>query len=371
MTNHEKIFVTKPVQPNVDELSNMIEDILISRVYTNNGKYLQRLENEIVERVGIDKTAVTANGTDALLLALQASVKGKKVLTTPFTFAATTNAICFLGMEPVFCDIDPNTLCLDIEKARQMLNKVDAVLAVQVYGHSGNLEQLHHECKKHGIPLIIDASHSFGCFDDLGKSLFSYGDIATTSFHATKAFSTVEGGAVFVNNEIYFDEICSLRNFGYTSAGDIEYAGVNSKMSEIHAAFGLCTLKKFEDSIVKRKTLFSRYNANLSGSSRIHIVSPINPIHNYTYFPIIFEEGESVLKQVLNILEKNNIFARRYFYPLLSNVKMYDDHWSSKMNKLPNANYISDRVLCLPIYPDLKLHEVDRICDILIHEIDM
>ena len=367
--NDRTIFVTKPVSPNFHDLLSMIEDIINSGSYTNSGSYFKKLEAEIKNCVGISRTVLTANGTDALLIALKASVKGKRVLTTPFTFAATINAIRFLDMEPIFCDIDPDTLCLDVKKARYLIDEVDAVLGVQVYGRSGNLEELQSDCKAKNIPLIIDASHSFGCSDELGNTLFSYGDISTTSFHATKAFSTVEGGAVFVNNEIYFEEVSSLINFGYSS-GEIKYPGINSKMSELHAAIGICSLKTFSESVFKRKTLFNRYLMNLCDLPNIQIILPSNTLHNYTYLPILIKEGESVLEKCINIFNQNNISVRRYFYPLLSNIQMYNHHWSASSKELPNANYIAERVVCLPLYPDLSPHEVDLVCDILKDAID-
>ena len=360
-----RINVTKPVIPDKKVLLSYIEKVLETGVLTNSGPLSEELSRKISSLTGCKLVELTANGTDALMLALRGLDLAGKVITTPFTFAATVHAIKFLGLDPVFVDIDSDSLCLDADKVCDLAIEPAAILSVQVYGNVGNAAKLERFSKKTGVPLIFDASHSFGCLDENGRSLLDYGTCATTSFHATKTFSTVEGGAVFCSEQGLAEQIRAMRNFGFREDGKIINVGINSKISEFHSAFGLSTLGMMDSAIRARKAIFEEYRYQFKDVEEVKIITNSNKVHNYTYLPIVIDTKHNVTQDIVNALNADGIYPRRYFYPLLSNIPPYCDLPSANKSNLPVANFISERILCLPIYPGLETEDISRVCSIV------
>lgn len=293
--------------------------------------------------------------------------KGGEVITTPYSFSSTTHAIVQNDLKPVFCDINEDDYTIDVNKIEGLITeKTVAIMPVHVYGHVCDVEKIEQIAQKYNLKVIYDAAHVFGV-KYKGKSIANYGDISMFSFHATKVFNTIEGGALVYNEDKLKSEIDKLKNFGINGAERVEYVGMNAKMNEFCAAMGLCNLRHLNEEIQKREKVFKRYVQRLSNIDGIKISMKQEEVTpNYAYFPIIFNKeifGKS-RDEVMDELSKQNIFTRKYFYPLINDYECYRDKYNSK--DTPIAKRISDNVLTVPMYADLPLEDVDRICDIIL-----
>ena len=365
----EKILVTKSSMPSMEEYVDEIKDIWQTHWLTNMGVKHQKLQEALKDYLGVENVDLLTNGHMALELSLQAfNLKGE-VITTPFTFASTTHAIVRNGLEPVFCDINPDDFTIDVTKIEGLItDKTSAIMPVHVYGNICNVEEIERIAAKYDLKVIYDAAHAFGVRYK-GRGIATYGDVSCFSFHATKVFNTIEGGAVcFGNKNLNFGlDIYRLKNFGIRGPEMVDAVGSNAKMNEFCAAMGLCNLKHIKQDIAKRKVVYERYKELLSNHAGIQLnVEQPNVTPNYSYFPVIFDEKEfgHSRNEVMKALEKENIFARKYFYPLTNTFDAF--HGKYDVNKTPVALKISKRVLTLPMYAELDLVEVDRICKIIL-----
>jgi dTDP-4-amino-4,6-dideoxygalactose transaminase len=354
------IPVTKPYLPNREAYEAYVKDIWQRGWLTNSGPLVNELEANLSTYLGIPNVLLLNNGTIALQIALKAlDIKGE-VITTPFSYVATTSSIAWEGSKPVFVDIDPETLNLDPNKIESAITpNTRAILATHVYGNPCDVEKIDAIAKKHNLKVIYDAAHAFGTMYK-GKSLYAYGDISTASFHATKLFHTIEGGAVITENAALSAKMGLLRNFGHTSPYSFDGAGINGKTSEFHAAMGLLVLKDISQIIAKRKELSDRYTDKLAGTvvKRPVIFDKANTTYNYAYYPVLFP-SEQILLQVMKDLEKHQIYSRRYFYPSLNTINYVDQV------PCPVSEDICTRVLCLPLYFTLTIEELDMVTRVI------
>ena len=360
------INVTKSDLPKIERYTEYLEKIWSSRWLTNNGEFVQLLEKRLEEYLKIKNLVLVTNGTLALQLALKVlDIKGE-VITTPFTFAATTNVILWEGLTPVFADINPETFNIDPKDVeRKITDKTSAILAVHVYGNSCYVDELQEIADKYSLKLIYDAAHTFGV-EYKNQSVLNYGDISTLSFHATKLFHTIEGGAIIANDGKIIEKLKLLRNHGITSEGKVVLPGINAKMNEFQAIMGLCRLEDIDEKIHHRKIIYDYYKEKLSGITDIIFQKIITSKYNYGYMPVCFENIE-IRDKIYSELIKNGIKPRKYFYPLTSDFDYFKEKDIDivKKNELKIANYVSDRILCLPLYPDLEIEIVDKIIHII------
>ncbi len=363
----EKILVTRSSMPSYEEYIEEIKDIWESRWLTNMGPKHQKLQAELKSYLDVENVDLVTNGHMALELTFQALGLKGEVITTPFTFASTTQAIVRNGLEPVFCDIDPITFTIDTEKLEELITeKTCAIAPVHVYGNICNIEEIEKIAKKYNLKVVYDAAHTFGV-KYKEKGIGSYGDVSCFSLHATKVFNSVEGGALCFADEEFGKEITRIRNFGISGVDTVDSIGTNAKMNEFCAAMGLCNLRHVDEEISKRKTVVERYIARLSGIKGIQF----NPVQegvkpNYAYFPVIFDPvvfGEN-RDEVCARLAENDINARKYFYPLTNSFGCYKGKYNPELT--PVAKRISEQVLTLPLYADLSVADVDRICDVIL-----
>lgn len=352
--------------PPYEEYIEEIKDIWDSHWLTNMGPKHNELERLLRDYLSVDHISLFTNGHNALELTLQAMNLSGEVITTPFTFASTTHAIVRNHLEPVFCDIDPYDYCMDVNKIENLItDKTTAIVPVHVYGNVCNVVEIERIAKKYGLKVIYDAAHTFGVrYKD--KGIGAFGDASMFSFHATKVYNTIEGGAVCYNDEELGHEIYKLRDFGIKDAETVDGVGSNGKMNEFVAAMGLCNLRHVTNEIAKRKLVVERYRENLSCIDGIQL-PPVqeNVTPNYSYFPIVVNEKifGSTRNEIFMSLAENNVHARKYFYPLTSAFDCY--HGRFDVNDTPVALHISKRVLTLPLYADLSLENVGRICEII------
>ena len=363
------IFVTRPFLPPIEDLLPWLEGIWERRILTNNGPLVQQLEAQITELLQVPYLSLMNNGTSALIAALATLPKKSQVITTPFTFAASTHAITMVGLQPIFADIDPDYFCLDPDAVEQAITEnTSAILAVHTYGTACHVDALSEIAARHNIKLIYDAAHAFGVTYK-NKSLLSYGDMATLSFHATKSFNTFEGGAVVTASAAEAATIELIRNFGIQGEAEIPTVGFNGKMSELHAAVGLAQLPYFSKIREMRRQVHSWYMSTLTDISQISMrkLQPETK-SNYTYFPILIDrESPKTRNQVLQELQQAGIMTRRYFFPLTSSLPSYSELPSARSDNLPVANDIGNRVLCLPIYPELSEGDLKQVLSALKH----
>lgn len=362
----KKILVTQTSMPPFDEYVNEIKDIWDSHWLTNMGPKHNLLESKLKEYLKVDNISLFTNGHNALELCLQAMNLSGEVITTPFTFASTTHAIVRNGLTPVFCDINPDDYTIDVTKIESLItDKTTAIVPVHVYGHVCNVEEIERIAKKYGLKVIYDAAHVFGVRYN-NKGIGDFGDASMFSFHATKVYHTIEGGAICYHNEELGHELYKLRDFGIKDAETIDGIGSNAKMNEFVAAMGLCTLRHVDKEIDKRKKVVECYRDNLTGIDGIQL-PPIqrNVVPNYAYFPIVIDEKVfgATRNEVFAKLAENEIHARKYFYPLTNAFDCF--HGMFDMYQTPVAVRISKRVLTLPLYAELELDNVKRICDII------
>lgn len=355
------IPVTKPYLPQREDYEKYIKDIWQRGWLTNSGPLVNELEAKLSAHLGISNVLLLNNGTIALQIALKALDIQGEVITTPFSYVATTSSISWEGSKPVFVDIDPDTLNLDSTKIEAAITpNTKAILATHVYGNPCDVEQIGAIAKKHNLKVIYDAAHAFGTVYK-NKSLYAYGDIATASFHATKLFHTIEGGAVLTNDKELAAKMGLLRNFGHTSPYSFDGAGINGKTSEFHAAMGLLVLNDIELIIAKRKELSDRYTEKLAGTQlkRPTIFGKASTTYNYAYYPVLFP-NEQLLLSVMQDLEKHQIYTRRYFYPSLNTINYVEQV------PCPVSEDVCTRVLCLPLYYTLTIEEVDLITRLML-----
>jgi dTDP-4-amino-4,6-dideoxygalactose transaminase len=367
----EKILVTRSSMPGFEEYVEEIRDIWDSHWLTNMGSKHNELEKELADYLKVENVSLFSNGHMALELLIQAMGLTGEVITTPYTFASTTHAIVRNGCTPVFCDINPEDYTIDVTKIEALITeKTSAIIPVHVYGNICNVEEIERIAKKHHLKVIYDAAHTFGV-EYKGRGIASFGDAAMFSFHATKVYNTIEGGAVcFGNNqEKLKGDLYGLKNFGIRNEVVVDAVGANSKMNEFQAAMGLCNLRHVDGEIEKRKAVVEHYRNRLSGVPGIRLVKEQPDVkQNYAYFPVIFEPdvfGKS-RDEIYESLKKEGIFTRKYFYPITNSFECYRDKYDP--TETPVALDISRKVLTLPLYADLKLEDVDRICDYILGE---
>lgn len=349
------INVTQTYLPPFDEYVSILKKAWDNKWITNNGELLQELERKLKDFHHTEHLLVCTNGTIVLQLALKVLEITKEVITTPFSYVATTNAILWEGCKPVFVDIEPKTFCIDADKIEAAITKdTQAILATHVYGFPCDVEKIEKIAARHKLKVIYDAAHAFGCTYN-GKSLLNFGDISTCSFHATKIFHTVEGGCIISATKEVNDKLFNYRSFGHV--GDDYYGvGINAKNSEFHAAMGLAVLPKLQAVIKARKEIFGHYNTLLPASLQKPSCESGTFEYNYAYYPVIFESENALLK-TREYLMKNDINTRRYFYPSLNNLPQV----SGIKTHCPVSEDISSRILCLPLYPGLSESETAQI----------
>ncbi|MDX9930186.1 MAG: DegT/DnrJ/EryC1/StrS family aminotransferase [Bacteroidales bacterium] len=362
------VYVTRPDLPPIEELMPYLEQIWESRVLTNNGPLHKRLEQELAEYLGVKYVSLFANGTLALMTALQALEIRGEVITTPFSFVATTHALWWNNIKPVFADVEPRWLTLDPQRIEEAITaETTAILPVHVYGNPCSVEEIGMIAKKHGLKVIYDAAHAFGVKkNDL--PLVSFGDLSVLSFHATKVFNTFEGGAIVSHDAGMKRRIDLLRNFGFTGEITVAEHGINGKMNELQAAVGLVQLKHLGDNIGKRKAVADTYTRELHGVRGIKILMPPADVRtNYSYYPILIDSDEygRTRDELYEELRSHNIYSRRYFYPLISKMDTYSQLPSSQSENLPVAMKGASKILCLPIFSELNLAEVKMIASLI------
>ena len=353
------INVTKTYLPPFEEYTSILKRAWDKAWITNNGELVQELEVKLKEYLAVKNLWFTCNGTVVLQMALKALNITKEVITTPFSYVATTNAILWEGCTPVFVDIDPQTFCIDAVKIEAAItNDTQAILATHVYGIPCDVEAIEAIAKKHGLKVIYDGAHAFGVIYK-GKSLLNYGDISTCSFHATKLFHTVEGGCIICNDNELAEKLFLYRSFGHIG-DDYYFIGINGKNSEFHAAMGLAILPKVPDIIAERKRIFEIYDVLLPSILTKLNYKKMDFDFNYSYYPIIFE-NENILLETKTKLFENEISTRRYFYPSLNTLPQVKEHFYP----CPISEDISARVLSLPLYPGLTERDINHIVDII------
>lgn len=356
-----RINVTKAFLPPINEYQNYLESIWSSGLLTNQGPLLSEFESKIEDYLEVDNFQFVSNGTIALQLALRAlNVDPGEVITTPFSYVATTSSILWEGFTPVFVDIKPDTFCIDPEKVEAAITeKTKAIMAVHVFGNPCDVEAIQAIADKHSLKVIYDGAHAFGVRYN-GKSIFSYGDISTCSFHATKLFHTIEGGGVFTSSQVYDSRIDLAKRFGHNHDEHLA-VGINGKANEFQAAMGLVNLTHINEILEKRKSLIERYNATLPASlPRPTVVKESSP--NFAYYPLLLP-SETVLHRVIAKFEKHNIFPRRYFYPSLNTLD-----YLVKTQACPISEDIASRIICLPLYFDLTSEQINVISEVLSDE---
>ena len=367
--NKDIITVTSPLLPNLDEFTDSLKEIWESKWITNNGQFHQKLEAALAEYLKVPYVSLFTNGTLPLLTALQALRITGEVITTPYSFVATTHALWWNGIKPVFVDIDPSTGNIDPQKIEAAITpRTTAILPVHVYGKPCDTEAIQAIADKYGLKVIYDAAHAFGV-EVNGESLLNAGDMSTLSFHATKVFNTIEGGAMVMHDEKTKQRIDYLKNFGFANEIEVVGPGINSKMDEIRSAYGLLNLKQVDAAIAARQKVAVAYREALRNVDGISFWDDMPGVrHNYSYFPIFVDaEKYGMTRDELYMKMKDQgVWGRRYFYPLISEFSTYRGLESSYPENLPNAHMMADTVICLPMHHALREEEINRIIDCII-----
>ena len=363
-----RILVTRSSMPSFEEYCEEIKEIWDTHWLTNMGPKHKALQAQLTEYLAVDALDLLTNGHMALELSMQALHLSGEVITTPFTFASTTHAIVRNGLQPVFCDINPVDFTIDVSKLESLITeKTSAIVPVHVYGNICNVEEIERIAKKYNLKVIYDAAHTFGVKYN-GRGIGDFGDVSCFSFHATKVFNSIEGGAVCYHDESFGRELYGLKNFGIRGPEVVDGVGANAKMNEFCAAMGLCNLRHIDEEIAKRKAVVDRYNERLGGVNGLQL----NPVQegvepNYSYFPVVFDAAVvgADRNEVMAALAQNGIGARKYFYQLTNAFDCFSGQYDP--NETPVALRISHQVLTLPLYADLPLSDVDTICDIILN----
>lgn len=372
MNMEKKIYVTQASMPDYKEFIEKIKPLWDSHLLTNMGSLHRELEESLKCYLDVPEFSLMVNGHLSLELAIQAMnfPRGSEVITTPFTFISTTHAIIRNGLIPVFCDIKIDDYTIDESKIEGLITeKTVAILPVHVYGNICAVEKIESLARKYSLRVIYDAAHAFG-EKYKGIGIGNYGDISIFSFHATKVFNTIEGGGVVCRQHELYDILYNLKNFGIRSEELVTQVGANAKMNEFQAAMGLCNLKYIEENIRKRKYIVERYRKQLRNIRGVKIIKEREEVqYNYAYFPILFEEEKCSVSRdtIYDRLKQNDIYCRKYFYPLTSDQACFKNKYKSI--KLDNARYCSDRILVLPLYPELEEENVDAISDIILQSL--
>lgn len=363
----KNIPVTSPLLPPLEEFLPYLEDIWKSRILTNGGSMHQALERELCRYLGVEHIALFANGTLGLVTALQALRITGEVITTPYSFVATAHSLLWNGIKPVFVDIDPVTMNLDPAKIEAAITpQTTAIMPVHCYGKPCNVEEIARIADIYNLRIIYDAAHAFAVRDQ-GGSILRHGDLSVLSFHATKVFNTFEGGAIVCPDAKTRERINNLKNFGFVNETTVVAPGINGKMSEINAAFGLLQLKHIDAALERRRAIAELYRATLANVAGIRCPEPyVEGVANHAYFPVLVDESfPESRNELFQRLRNHGIMVRRYFYPLISEFPMYRGLPSAAPANLPVASDVAQRVLCLPIYPDLALEDVLAICQVI------
>ena len=361
------LYVTQPSIPPLAEFIPYLEQIWENKWLTNNGPFHQQLEKALCEYLGVEHLALFANGTLALVTTLQTLRITGEVITTPYSFVATAHSLLWNGLAPVFVDIDPLSCNLDPEKIEQAITpRTTAIMPVHCYGNPCNVERIQQIADTYGLKVIYDAAHAFGVRYK-GESLLKHGDLSVLSFHATKVYNTFEGGAIVCPDAKTKQRIDYLKNFGFADEVTVVAPGINGKMSEINASFGLLQLKHVEKAIEQRKELDANYRGQLKGINGITCLPvPEDTTPSYSYFPILVgDDYHKSRDELYSRLKQRNIHARRYFYPLISDMPMYRGFASASHTNLPVAKEIASRVLCLPLYPGLQKYDQQMVVEII------
>lgn len=369
--DNKPITVTSPLLPPLEDFIPYLQKIWDSKWITNNGAMHKELERQLAEYLGVEYISLFANGTLALITALQTLNIMGEVITTPYSFVATTHSIFWNKCTPVFVDVEPDYFNIDPAKIEAAITeKTTAIMPVHVYGNPCDVETIQQIAEKHHLKVIYDAAHAFGVKKD-GVSILNYGDLSVLSFHATKIFSTIEGGAVICHSQEMKHHIDNLKNFGFRGETVVEEPGINAKMNEVQAAYGLLSLKYIDEAIAKRKQIVEKYREELKNISGISFLpEQIGVEYNYAYFPIFVDEAEYGMSRdaLYEKLRANNIYGRRYFYPLISTFEPYKELPSSQ--NLPIAQKAAEQVICLPLYADLESYDLERIITIIVSNND-
>ena len=363
------INVTRSSMPEFEEYCEEIRPLWDSHWLTNMGAKHKQLQAELEQYLSVPHVTLYTNGHLALENVITAMhfPQGGEVITTPFTFASTTHAIVRNGLVPVFCDVNDVDYTMDATKIEELITeKTCAIVPVHVYGNLCDVEEIQRIADKHHLKVIYDAAHAFGIVKD-GVNAANFGDASMFSFHATKVYNTIEGGAVTFADDALVSELNDLKNFGIRGPESCVYVGGNAKMNEFQAAMGICNLRHVDDEIAKRKAVVMRYRERLAGVKGIRLCADQPGVKsNYAYFPVVFEDYKYTRDEVFARLGEQGIVARKYFYPLTNDFECYQEYPTAGVAKTPVAKYLADHVLTLPLYAELALDDVDRICDIIL-----
>jgi len=367
LKSNNDIYVTQPFLPPLEEFIPYLKEIWDKKILTNGGPYHRQLEQALCEYLGVKHLALFTNGTIALITALQALRISGEVITTPYSFVATAHSLLWNGIKPVFVDVDPRTLNLDSTKIEAAITpQTTAIMPVHCYGHPCDVEAIQKIADNYNLKVIYDAAHAFGVQCHCG-SVLNHGDLSVLSFHATKVFNTFEGGAIICPDAKTKQRIDHLKNFGFVDEVTVVAAAINGKMSEINASFGLLQLKYIDEALARRKKIDAIYRDQLADITGIDCLDDSGEkVANFAYFPILVQQDYPLGRDTLyQKLKDCGIFARRYFYPLISDFPMYRSLRSAQHDNLPVATNAAARVLCLPIYPTLQSQEQQRVIDVI------
>ena len=367
--NDKTITVTSPLLPDLDEFNDLLREIWQRKWITNNGSFHNRLETALCEYLKVPYISLFTNGTLPLLTALQALQVTGEVITTPYSFVATTHSIWWNGCKPVFVDVDPRTGNIDPDRIEAAITpRTSAIMPVHVYGHPCDTVRIRAIAEKYGLKVIYDAAHAFGV-EVNGRSILNEGDISTLSFHATKVFNTIEGGAMVMPDAETKQRIDYLKNFGFASETEVVGPGINSKMDEVRSAFGLLNLKNIDKAIEARRQVTLWYRDELKDVEGItYFEDSENTRLNYSYFPIFVNEKEYGMSrdELYGKMREQNILGRRYFYPLITSFCPYQNMPGAEPENLPNAHNLADTVICLPLYDTLTEEDVERVISCIV-----
>ncbi|MBE5756518.1 MAG: DegT/DnrJ/EryC1/StrS family aminotransferase [Clostridiales bacterium] len=363
----ERINVTKSSMPTYEEYCEEIKSLWETRWLSNRGDKHKKFERDLQKYLGVENLALFANGHVALEVAIDAFDLKGEVITTPYTHCSTTHSIVRNGLTPVFCDINEDDYTIDVNKIEELItDKTCAIVATHVYGYVCDVYKLNEIAKKHGLKVIYDAAHAFGVKIN-GVGIGNFGDASMFSCHATKVFHTIEGGITTFNDVNVCDKVNQLINFGFVNHETVAYVSTNARMNEYEAVMGICNLRHIDDEIAKRKAVAQRYVDRLSNVKGIKLIKEQEGVtQNYSYYPVFFDGYKKNRNQIQEELEKENIFARKYFYPLTNELDCYKEKYGFSVKNTPIAKKTADNVLTLPMYADLSLEDVDRICDIIL-----
>ena len=368
MSNDKQITVTSPLLPSLDEFTPMLQDIWNRKWLTNNGHYHKELEKALAEYLGVEYLSLFTNGTLPLITALQAMRITGEVITTPYSFVATTHSIWWNGLTPVFVDVDLNTGNLDPQKIEEAITpKTTAIMPVHVYGNPCDIQAIQEIADRYGLAVIYDAAHAFNVKQN-NKTILDSGDMSTLSFHATKTYNTIEGGALICKDARTKKRIDYLKNFGFAGETTVVAPGINSKMDEVRAAYGLCNLKHIDAAIEARKKVAMKYREVLKNTSGIKLFMEDPCVtYNYSYFPIFVDEKEYGMSRdsLYEKMKQHDILGRRYFYPLISTFGVYRGLSSSNPANLPVATKMANEVICLPMHAGLSNEDVERVLTLI------